>query len=166
MVFKMEVSRMWTNLAQFLAYSALGLKIFTTKTPMTGNFQCILLIMDLGKTLFFSQILVSKHLYSISFLVFMQTFFNNRKTFPISLKLLVVWDPNFYGLTIILQLITILFTFKKFWVTILTLSITYELLTENLKTGITSKGNFSSTIIYITHLHKFYMKFLKSGWKY
>ena len=42
----------------FLAYNALGLKIYMTKTLMTG-FQCILLIMHLGKT-FFIQILVSK----------------------------------------------------------------------------------------------------------
>ena len=51
---------MWTNLGKFLAYNALGLKNYTTKTPVTGNcFQCILLIMHFGKTLFLIQILVS-----------------------------------------------------------------------------------------------------------
>ena len=57
MIFKMEVSRMWTYIAKFVACNALGV----TKTPMTGNlFQCVLLIMLLGKTFFFIQILVSK----------------------------------------------------------------------------------------------------------
>ena len=52
---------MWTYLAKFLAYNVIGLKNYTTKTPVSGNwFRCILLAMDLGRTLFFTQILVSK----------------------------------------------------------------------------------------------------------
>ena len=70
-----------------------------------------------------------------------------EKTFLISVTLLVVQDPNFYRLTIILQLITILFTLKNFQVTKLTLSISYLHPKENLKTGITSKENFNSSII-------------------
>ena len=42
-----------------------------------------------------------------------------------SLILLIVKDPNFYGSTIILQLITILFSLKNFQITILALSISY-----------------------------------------
>ena len=49
---------MWTYQGKLLASNALGLKNYTTKTPMTGNsFQWILLIMNLGETLFFIQIL-------------------------------------------------------------------------------------------------------------
>ena len=140
------------------------------KTPMTGNFfQYTLLILHLGKTLFknFIQILISQLLHCISFLLFTQTFFNHgKKTFLISLTLLVVQDPNFYGLTIILQMITILFTLKSFRVTILTLSLSCLHLKKNLKTGITSKENFKSPIISITNLHKFHTQFLKSRNKY
>ena len=83
---------MWAYLTKFLAYNVLGLKNYTTKSPMTEKwFQCILLIMHLGKTLFFIQILVSKLLYSISFLLFMQAPFNhNKETLLISLTLLDV----------------------------------------------------------------------------
>ena len=84
-----------------------------------------------------------------------------KKTFLISVTLLIVQDPNFYRLTIILQLITISFTLKNFQVTKLTLSISYLHPKENLKTGITSKGNFNSSII--TNLWKVYTQFLKSG---
>ena len=51
-------------------------------------------------------------------------------------------------------MITILFTLKNFQVTILTSSISYLYLRENLKTGITSKENLNSPIIYIAKLHK------------
>ena len=106
--------------------------------------------MHLGETLFFIPILVSKLLYSINFLLFMQTFFNyGNETFLIPLTLLVVQDLNFYGLTIILKLIKILLTLKNFRDTILTLSISYSPLRENLKTGITSRENFNSLIIYL-----------------
>ena len=106
--------------------------------------------MHLGETLFFIPILVSKLLYCINFLLFMQTFFNyGNETFLIPLTLLVVQDLNFYGLTIILKLIKILLTLKNFRDTILTLSISYSPLRENLKTGITSRENFNSPIIYL-----------------
>ena len=84
---------MWTYLAKFLTYNALGLKNYTTKTPMNGNcFQWILLIMHLGKTFIqkkiFIQILVSKLLLNISYLLFTKTFFNyGKETFLISLTL-------------------------------------------------------------------------------
>ena len=55
---------------------------------------------------------------------------------------------------------------RNIWATVLTLSIGYLHLNQNLKTGITSKENFNSPIIYITTLHKFHMQFLKSGRKY
>ena len=61
-------------------------------------------------------------------------------------------------------MIIILFTLGNFRVTILTLSISYLHLRENLKTGMTSKVNFNSPIIYITNLHKFHTRFLKR-WK-
>ena len=103
--------------------------------------------MHLGKTLFVIQILVSKFLCCISFLLFTQTFFNHGKeTFLISLTLLVVQHPISYGLTIILQLLTTLLPLKNFRVAILALSISYLHLRENLKTGITSKENFNSPI--------------------
>ena len=61
---------MWTYLAKCLADNALGLKNYTTETRMTVNwFQSILLIMHSGKTLFSIQILVSKILYCIIFLL-------------------------------------------------------------------------------------------------
>ena len=120
-----------------------------------------------GKSFVFIQILVSKLLYCISFLLFMQAFFNQRKEiFLISLTLLVVQDPNFYVLTVMLQLVTILFTLSSIWVTILTLSISYLHLRENLKTGIRSKDIFNLPIIYVTNLHKFHIHFLKSEKKY
>ena len=75
-------------------------------------------------------------------------------------------DPNFYGSTIILQLITILFSLKNFQITILALSISYLHLREDLKARIASKENFNSPIVYITNLHKFHRQFLKSGSKY
>ena len=144
---------MWTHLAEFLADNALLLKSYITKTPMTGNwFQCILLILDLEKTLFFIQILVSKLLYCVSFLFFTQKFFSNaKKTFPISLMHIDIQDPNFYGLKIILQLITIFFILKNRQVTLLVVSISYLHLRENLKTGIISKENFNLPIIYIAN---------------
>ena len=138
---------------------------------MTGNwFQCILLIMHLGKALFFIQILVSKLLYCISNLLFTQKFFSHRKeAFLISLTLLFVKDPNFYGLTMIwfiLKLMKVLFPLKNFRVIVLTLSISYLHLRGNLKTGITSKESFYLPIIFVTNLHKFHAQFLKSGSKY
>ena len=51
--------------------------------------------MNLGKTLFFIQILVSKLLYCIIFLLFTQTFFSHEKeTFVISLTFLVITTDN------------------------------------------------------------------------
>ena len=50
---------MWTYLTKFLAYNLHELKNYTTKTPMMGNwFQCISLIMHLGK-MFYANILQS-----------------------------------------------------------------------------------------------------------
>ena len=64
---------MQTYLTKFRVYNFHELKNYTTKTPMTGNwFQCISLIMHLGKILY-------------------ATFFNHEKE-----------DPNLFGLTIIL----------------------------------------------------------------
>ena len=57
-------------------------------------------------------------------------------------------------------------TLKNFRVTILTFSITYLHLRKDLKTGIISKENFNSLIIYITNLYKFHTQILKSGSKY
>ena len=67
-LFQMEIQRMWTYLAKFLAYNGLKLKyIYNQKShdwkliPMHFNNN------PFGKTLFFIQILFSKLLYSISF---------------------------------------------------------------------------------------------------
>ena len=47
------LKRMWTYVAKFVAYNALGFKKYTTKTPITESwFQYILLIMYLGKLYF------------------------------------------------------------------------------------------------------------------
>ena len=51
----------------------------------------------------------------------------------------------------------IMFIIKNFWVTILNLWISYLHLRENVKTGITSKKNFNSPIIYTNYI--IYYKF-------
>ena len=122
------------------------------------------------KDFIFIQILVSKLLYCISFLLFTLTFFiHGKETFLISLTLLVVQDTNFYSLTIMLQLITVLLTLKDLGVTILTLSISYLHLRENLKSlksGIGLKEKFNTLIIYITNLHRVDTQLSKSANKY
>ena len=65
-----------------------------------------------------------------------------------------------------LQLITIISTLNNFRVTMLTLSISYLHMKENLKTGTKSTENLSSPIIYIKMSHKFLKQFLKSENKY
>ena len=168
MIFKMTLKKMRTYLAKFPAYNALELKSYTTKIQMTSNrFQFTLIIMHLRKTLFSIEILVSKLLYCISFLLFMQTHFSHaERTFLISLTLLVVQNLSLYVLTIILQLITIISTLNNFRVTRLTLSISYLHMKENLKTGTKSTENLSSPIIYIKMSHIFFKQFLKNENKY
>ena len=69
--------------------------------------------------IFNSNLSFIKLLYCIGFLLFKQTFFNDGKeTFLTSLTLLVLQDPNFYGLIITLELTTILFTLQNFRATI------------------------------------------------
>ena len=119
-----------------------------------------------GKTLFSVQFLVSKLLHRFP------TFYAN---IPQSWKINfshIFYTSSFIGsqflwFQIILQLTTILLTLESFQATILlTLSISYLHLRENLKTGITSKDSFNSLIIYITNLYKFYTQFPKGGNKY
>ena len=82
--------------AKFPAYNVLGLKSYTTKTSMTGNwFQCILLIMLLGKTLFFIQILVSKLLYCISFLLIIKRNFPHISYTPSCIGSQFLWFNNY-----------------------------------------------------------------------
>ena len=158
---------MWTYLARFLIYNALGLKKLYNRNSHDWKLIPMHFINAFRKNFFSIQILVSKLLYCISFLLFTKIFLNHwKETFLISLTLLLVYDPNFKGLTIILQLITILLTLKNFRVTILTLSISYLHLRENQKTGIISRENFKPQIIYIINGYKFHKQFLKSGNKY
>ena len=119
-----------------------------------------------GKTWFFVQILVSKLLHQFP------TFYANipqswKINFPPIFYTPSCIGSQFLWFEIILQLITILFTLESFQATILlTLSISYLHLRENLKTGITAKDSFNSLIIYIINLYKFYTQFPKGGNKY
>ena len=66
-------------------------KLYDQNSNDLNWFQFTLVIMHLRKTLFSNEILVSKLLYCISFLLFMQTHFSHaERTFLISLTLLVV----------------------------------------------------------------------------
>ena len=67
-IFKMEVYRIWTYIVKFIAYNALGLKNYTTKT-LIGN--------SLGKTLFLIVISHSSLSFKMSVLHQFSTFYAN-----------------------------------------------------------------------------------------
>ena len=67
-IFKMEVYRIWTYIVKFIAYNALGLKNYTTKT-LIGN--------SLGKTLFLIVISHSSFSFKMSVLHQFSTFYAN-----------------------------------------------------------------------------------------
>ena len=61
----------------YIAYNALGLKNYTTKTLIGNSFQCILLIIHLGKTLFLIVISHSSLSFKMSVLHQFSTFYAN-----------------------------------------------------------------------------------------
>ena len=135
---------MWTYLAKFLAYNALGLKTLYNKSSHGWKLILMHFIDDAyGKNFIFHSNLCLKT--------------SVLHSFPTSYaNILQSWKRNFSHIS---------YT-SSCWVTILTLSISYLLLRENFKTGIFSKENFNSPITYIANLHKFHMQFLKSASKY
>ena len=145
MIFKMEVSRMWT-------YSKICSLQCSWGYQNSNDWKLIpVRFIDhaFGKNFFFHSNLSFKSSVMHPFPTFYSNFLQSWKKNLSHISYTPSCIGSHYCLKIVLQSITILFTIKNFWVTILNLPIRFLHLRKNLKTGITSKEKFNSPIIYV-----------------